>query len=144
MHTRNNLLLWQGFQAVYDRLGIKGLTERGESVYNPLLPGLVEELMQSNVAELSEGAKVIFVKVASWPLPEVTGPTFEADKSRVRQSAAEHKCSTSSSSLQTLLVLVIHLQSCMGLHTIICACMAYPCHVLSVEVGLARGCFLWP
>lgn len=50
---------------MYDRLGIEGLTERGESVYNPLLPGLVEELMQSNVAEVSDGAKVIFVKVCA-------------------------------------------------------------------------------
>lgn len=55
----------QGFQAVYDRLGIQGLNERGESFYNPLLPGLVASLMQDHVAEESEGAKVVFVRVSS-------------------------------------------------------------------------------
>ena len=52
----------QGYQAVYARLGVR-LEERGESFYNPMLPGLVQELMEQGIAEESEGAKVIFVKV---------------------------------------------------------------------------------
>lgn len=52
----------QGYQAVYARLGVR-LKERGESFYNPMLPGLVQMLMEQGVAEESEGAKVIFVKV---------------------------------------------------------------------------------
>ena len=52
----------QGYQAVYARLGVR-LEERGESFYNPMLPSLVQWLMEHNVAEESEGAKVVFVKV---------------------------------------------------------------------------------
>ncbi len=52
----------QGYQAVYARLGVR-LEERGESFYNPMLPGLVQWLMEQNIAEESEGAKVVFVKV---------------------------------------------------------------------------------
>lgn len=54
---------------MYDRLGIKGLNERGESFYNPLLPGLVDSLMQNHIAEESEGAKVVFVKVCCFTRP---------------------------------------------------------------------------
>lgn len=48
---------------MYARLGVQ-LDERGESFYNPMLPGLVQELMEQGIAEESEGAKVIFVKVS--------------------------------------------------------------------------------
>ena len=53
----------QGYQAVYARLGVR-LEERGESFYNPMLPGLVQMLMDQSIAEESEGAKVVFVKVS--------------------------------------------------------------------------------
>lgn len=56
----------QGYQAVYARLGVR-LEERGESFYNPMLPGLVQMLMEQGIAEESEGAKVIFVKVIANP-----------------------------------------------------------------------------
>ena len=49
---------------MYARLGVR-LEERGESFYNPMLPGLVQELMEQGIAEESEGAKVIFVKVSA-------------------------------------------------------------------------------
>ena len=39
------------------------LEERGESFYNPMLPGLVQWLLDQNIAEESEGAKVVWVKV---------------------------------------------------------------------------------
>lgn len=51
----------KGYQAVYARLGVR-LEERGESFYNPMLPSLVQWLMEHNIAEESEGAKVVFVK----------------------------------------------------------------------------------
>lgn len=57
----------QGYQAVYARLGVR-LEERGESFYNPMLPGLVQWLMEHDIAEESEGAKVVFVKVQLQPL----------------------------------------------------------------------------
>lgn len=53
----------QGYQAVYARLGVR-LEERGESFYNPMLPSLVQWLMEHKIAEESEGAKVVFVKVS--------------------------------------------------------------------------------
>lgn len=50
---------------MYARLGVR-LEERGESFYNPMLPGLVQELLEQGIAEESEGAKVIFVKVIAY------------------------------------------------------------------------------
>lgn len=39
--------------------------ERGESFYNPLLQPLVDDLMERGVAELSDGAKCVFVEVSA-------------------------------------------------------------------------------
>ncbi|KAJ3341354.1 hypothetical protein HDU93_004990 [Gonapodya sp. JEL0774] len=55
------------FQAIYDRLGAN-IQERGESFYNPMLAGVVEELQKLNVAQESEGAMCVFVKGRSDPL----------------------------------------------------------------------------
>lgn len=49
------------FQKVYDRLDIS-LTERGESFYNPLLPGVVEELEEQGLLEEDAGAKCVFLE----------------------------------------------------------------------------------
>lgn len=46
---------------VYDILGVRGLQERGESFYNPFLPGLVQRLRDSGVARESEGALCVFL-----------------------------------------------------------------------------------
>jgi len=46
---------------VYDLLGVKGLKERGESFYNPMLPALVASLRDSGVAVESEGALCVFL-----------------------------------------------------------------------------------
>ncbi|KAK9813474.1 hypothetical protein WJX73_001024 [Symbiochloris irregularis] len=51
----------RAFDSVYERLGVK-ITERGESFYNPLLPGLVQEMVDLGIAEESDGAKVIWVE----------------------------------------------------------------------------------
>jgi arginyl-tRNA synthetase len=60
------------FQVIYDWLDVK-LTERGESFYNPLLPGIVENLSQSGLLEENDGAMCVFVEgftnKAGEPLP---------------------------------------------------------------------------
>jgi arginyl-tRNA synthetase len=48
------------FAVIYDLLDIK-LTERGESFYNPLLPGVVEDLTNLGLLVESDGAKCVFV-----------------------------------------------------------------------------------
>ena len=57
----------QEFNKIYHRLGIE-IEERGESHYNPLLRGLVAELRDEKVAEVSDGAVCIFVEDTKAPL----------------------------------------------------------------------------
>lgn len=49
------------FQVIYDLLDIK-LTERGESFYNPMLPGVVEDLDKLGLLEENQGAQCVFVE----------------------------------------------------------------------------------
>jgi arginyl-tRNA synthetase len=64
-----SLMTWQmicdvsrkAYQQIYDLLDVK-IVERGESYYNPLLPGLVAELEAKGLVTLSDGAKCIFVE----------------------------------------------------------------------------------
>ena len=42
-------------------LNIKGLIERGESFYNPLLADVIEELERQGMAVKSDGATVVFL-----------------------------------------------------------------------------------
>lgn len=60
------------FQVIYDLLDVE-LTERGESFYNPLLPGVVEDLEKQGLLEEDAGAKCIFLEGftnrAGEPLP---------------------------------------------------------------------------
>ncbi len=64
-----NLALWNEFmpaclhalQGVYDRLGVKFDLTLGESWYNPLLAGVVDELLQSGLAVESDGAICVFI-----------------------------------------------------------------------------------
>lgn len=48
------------FQIIYELLDIK-LTERGESFYNPLLSGIVEDLDKSGLLVENQGAKCVFL-----------------------------------------------------------------------------------
>jgi arginyl-tRNA synthetase len=48
------------FQIIYDRLDIH-LNERGESFYNPLLPGVVEDLERAGLLVEDDGAKCVFL-----------------------------------------------------------------------------------
>mmetsp|Transcript_93225 Transcript_93225/g.263556 ORF Transcript_93225/g.263556 Transcript_93225/m.263556 type:complete len:671 (-) Transcript_93225:93-2105(-) len=56
------------FEAVYSRLGIRGLEERGESFYNPLIPLVLAELEELQLVEEDGGAKCIFTNVSKAPL----------------------------------------------------------------------------
>ncbi|KAF7813888.1 arginine--tRNA ligase, cytoplasmic-like isoform X1 [Senna tora] len=55
------------FHRVYQRLGVH-LEEKGESFYNPYIPGVLEELNKKGLIEESEGARVIFVEGVNIPL----------------------------------------------------------------------------
>lgn len=48
------------FQKIYDRLDIQ-LTERGESFYNPFLSEVTDILKEKELAEISDGALVVFL-----------------------------------------------------------------------------------
>ncbi|MBF2000751.1 MAG: arginine--tRNA ligase [Synechococcales cyanobacterium M58_A2018_015] len=59
-----NLLCEQSriaFQEIYDLLDIR-ITERGESFYNPLLPGVVEDLEKAGLLVEDQGAKCVFLE----------------------------------------------------------------------------------
>lgn len=51
----------QEFQVIYDLLNVR-VIERGESFYNPLLPGVVEDLEKSGLLVENQGAKCVFVE----------------------------------------------------------------------------------
>ncbi|XP_010937859.1 arginine--tRNA ligase, cytoplasmic isoform X1 [Elaeis guineensis] len=55
------------FDLVYQRLGVH-LEEKGESFYNPYIPGVLEELSHKGLIEESDGARVIFVEGHQIPL----------------------------------------------------------------------------
>ncbi|XP_057974142.1 arginine--tRNA ligase, cytoplasmic-like isoform X1 [Malania oleifera] len=57
----------QEYEKVYQRLGIK-LEEKGESFYNPYIPGVLEALSKQGLVEESEGARVIFIEGKNIPL----------------------------------------------------------------------------
>lgn len=60
------------FQVIYNLLDVE-LTERGESFYNPLLPGVIEDLDYQELTEVDAGAKCVFLEgftnKAGEPLP---------------------------------------------------------------------------
>jgi arginyl-tRNA synthetase len=65
-----NLSIWkqsvdlslQEFERAYDLLDIHYDIQRGESFYNNRLPGVVERLLKSGIAEISEGAVCVFFR----------------------------------------------------------------------------------
>ncbi len=71
-----NRRLWEQFmphclgalRSVYDRLGVRFDVELGESFYDPFLAGVVDELEARGLAEVSEGATVVFVEGSKAPL----------------------------------------------------------------------------
>jgi arginyl-tRNA synthetase len=61
-------LSMQEFEHVYELLDIHYDIQCGESFYNDRLPGVVERLLKSRVAEISEGAVCVFFR----DVPELT------------------------------------------------------------------------
>ena len=65
-----NLLIWKEcvalsmkeFEAAYELLEIHYDLQRGESFYNDRLPAIVERLLKSGLAEISEGAVCVFFR----------------------------------------------------------------------------------
>ncbi|MGL4393187.1 MAG: arginine--tRNA ligase [Fusobacteriaceae bacterium] len=65
---KENYRLWQEFIEVsikeynklYNRMGVKFDTYYGESFYHNIMPKVVEELMEKNIAVVDDGAKVVF------------------------------------------------------------------------------------
>ncbi|CAL5186395.1 unnamed protein product [Lathyrus oleraceus] len=55
------------FNKVYQRLGVQ-LEEKGESFYNPYIPGVIEKLDKLGLIEDSDGARVIYVEGVNIPL----------------------------------------------------------------------------
>jgi arginyl-tRNA synthetase len=56
------------FDELYRRLDIRNLDERGESFYNDMLPGVVDDLEKIGLVQDSDGAKCIFTKASKAPL----------------------------------------------------------------------------
>ncbi|MDQ6655254.1 MAG: arginine--tRNA ligase, partial [Verrucomicrobiota bacterium] len=52
----------QEFDRAYQLLGVRYDMQRGESFFNDRLPGIVERLLKSGLAEESEGAVVVFFR----------------------------------------------------------------------------------
>src|SRR5581483_11055596 len=67
---KENLDIWnecvafsmQDFEHVYKLLDVRYDIQCGESFYNDRLPGVVEHLLKSEIAEISEGAVVVFFR----------------------------------------------------------------------------------
>ena len=65
-----NLSIWKqcvdlsmgDFERAYELLDIRYDIQRGESFYNDRLPGVVERLFESGIAEISEGAVCVFFR----------------------------------------------------------------------------------
>ena len=70
-----NRALWEQFMpaclealdAIYDRLGVTFDVQLGESFYDPMLAGVVEDLEAKGLAVPSEGATVVFTDVSKAP-----------------------------------------------------------------------------
>jgi arginyl-tRNA synthetase len=77
-----NVALWQQFipwsmgtiTPLYNRLGVTFDHFHGESFYNPMLAGVVDDLLQKGIATISQGAAVVFLT----PPPE-DGSEHQAD-----------------------------------------------------------------
>eukprot|EP00639_Heterosigma_akashiwo_P008919 CAMPEP_0194601532 /NCGR_PEP_ID=MMETSP0292-20121207/29067_1 /TAXON_ID=39354 /ORGANISM="Heterosigma akashiwo, Strain CCMP2393" /LENGTH=603 /DNA_ID=CAMNT_0039463515 /DNA_START=210 /DNA_END=2022 /DNA_ORIENTATION=+ len=88
------------FQALYDLLGV-AVAERGESFYNPRLPGVVRDLREKGLAVESEGAQCVFLEgyqnKDGTPMPLIVQKTdggymySTTDLAAVAQRATEEK-----------------------------------------------------
>ncbi len=68
--------LWEQFMphclealnAIYRRLGVTFDVQLGESFYDPMLPDVVASLKKEKLAEISEGATVVFTEITEAPM----------------------------------------------------------------------------
>lgn len=68
-HETTSMKAWEmictisckAYQEIYDLLDVKLIT-RGESFYNPLLPGIVSDMESKGLVTLSDGAKCVFLE----------------------------------------------------------------------------------
>lgn len=67
------------FDAVYERLGVKFDHMHGESFYNPMLKGVVQELRDKGIARESEGAIAVFSDSA---LPPKQDPFLKQEEGK--------------------------------------------------------------
>lgn len=51
----------KAYQDIYDLLNVR-LVERGESFYNPFLPGIIQDLEEKQLLKMSDGAKCVFLE----------------------------------------------------------------------------------
>lgn len=51
----------KAYQEIYDLLDVR-IIDRGESFYNPLLPGIVEDLESKGMVTISDGAKCVYLE----------------------------------------------------------------------------------
>ncbi len=84
---------WAEFATVYDILGIKFEEVRGESAYEPALPGVVKQLEDKGLLVESEGARVVVLDGEKTPILIVKqdGSTLYATRDI---AAAEYRWST--------------------------------------------------
>ena len=70
-----NRALWERFMphclralaGIYERLGVRFDVQLGESFYDPMLAGVVDDLQAKGLAEESEGATVVFTEASKAP-----------------------------------------------------------------------------
>jgi arginyl-tRNA synthetase len=65
----NTFMPWcmEDLNAIYRRLDVHFDHKHGESYYNPMLPGVVEDLLNKDVATMSEGAVAVFLEEGKPP-----------------------------------------------------------------------------
>mgnify|MGYP000414395547 CR=1 FL=1 len=51
----------KAYREIYDLLNVK-INDRGESFYNPMLAGVIKDLENKHILEISEGAKCVFLE----------------------------------------------------------------------------------
>lgn len=81
---------WAEFESVYDILGIKFEEIRGESAYEPDMPGVMRELVDKGLVTTSEGAEVVVLEGEKTPilLRKQDGTTLYATRD---MAAAEYR-----------------------------------------------------
>lgn len=56
------------FEQIYERLGVKGMMERGESYYHSRMVDLVRELGEKGVLQMDKGCQLLRVTGCTVPL----------------------------------------------------------------------------